>query len=237
MIFAEHNFHPTIRGEELRRLLRVPADYVFSGPMADNLQWTEAWFAEHARPWVGAVELPRGEVEDETVRLGTAILQSRELARRLRAATGMVLVAASAGGEAETEAARRWAAEEPDRYYFLETYASAVVEALIAEARARLCARSDARGEVLLPHYSPGYQGWTAADNVELHRWWRAGGGEGAARLDVWPSGMLKPKKSQLALFGAAPAGSVPHEGADLVPCKYCAHVRCEFRREEYRVA
>ena len=52
--------------------------------------------------------------------------------------------------------------------------------------------------------------------------------------IDVLESGMLRPKKSQLAVFALAPAGSASAEPADLVPCKYCALIKCEYRREAH---
>ena len=45
-------------------------------------------------------------------------------------AHSVILVAVGAGAEAEEEARRRWADEKPDEYFFLEMYASAVVEHL-----------------------------------------------------------------------------------------------------------
>jgi len=231
MTFVELNAHPVVTDTEFKRLLKVPASFQFTEQMAENAAWSRAWYAEHGRPWLWAGAVQDCAVAGEVTTLGGQALTSRELARRFRQARGAVVVAASAGPEAEAEAAVRWADDEPDRYYFMETYASAVVEALIAQARGRLCAWADTRGEVLLPHYSPGYQGWSEADQVRVLALLLA---QGAAPgpIDVLESGMLRPKKSQLAVFALAPAGSASAEPADLVPCKYCALIKCEYRRE-----
>lgn len=236
MIFSEQNIHPAVTDAELKRLLRLPPGYVFADRMAENAEWVRSWFAAHGRPWLCAARVDGCVAEGLVVRLGGAQFESKELARRFRHAHAAFVVAASAGPEAEAEAARQWEADEPDRYYFLENFASAVVEALIAEARGRLCAAADARGEVLLPHYSPGYHGWTVGDQAAVLGLFGRGFSP-PGPLEVLESGMLRPKKSQLALFALAPAGTPGAEGADLVPCKYCAHLRCEFRREAYALA
>jgi hypothetical protein len=114
----------------------------------------------------------------------------------------LVLIAVSAGPEPEAEAAARWAGEEPDRYYFLECFAAAAVEALLAEARDRLGVQR---------HYCPGFRGWPVTDNQVLLEALEAAGAL-PGPLAVLSSGMLKPKKSQLALC-ALPAGKKREAG------------------------
>gem|GEM_PF-1913187 len=236
MIFREVNLHPAVQSVEFKRLLRVPADYAFAGPLATHAEWVRTWFAAHGRPWVCAREVNSCEVLDGMVRLGGVTVFSRELARRFRHARTAIVVAASAGAEAEAEAASRLADDEPDRYYFMESYASAIVEALIGEARARLCAWADAQVRVLLPHYSPGYHGWSVADQAKVFSLLASDAGL-PGPLAVMESGMLLPKKSQLAVFAVAQAVDATGEDADLVPCKYCPHLRCDFRREPCELA
>ncbi len=212
----------------------MPPDYVFADEMAEHAAWARDWYAAHGRPWLCAGTVAEFTVADPVVRLGGRSLTSRELARRFHAAHGAVVVAASAGPEAEAEAARCWANDSEDRYFFMEAYAAAVVEALIAEARSRLCAWTAERGEVLLPHYSPGYPGWSVADQASVFALLTAKGAM-PGPLEVMASGMLQPKKSQLAVFAVAPAGTPGAATADLVPCRYCALARCSLRREPFQ--
>ena len=231
MTFAETNHHPVVTDGEFRRLLRVPRDFAFKGQLAENAAWVRAWYAAHGRPWLWARAAATGGVEGEVTTLEDAALTSGELARRFREAHGAVVVAASAGLEAEAEAARCWAEDEPDRYYFMEAYATAVVEALIAKARVRLCAWAASQGAVVRSHYSPGYEGWSVGEHAQvLSLLTRSGPMPGP--LGVMASGMLQPKKSQLAVFALAPATGAAGEPADLVPCRYCAWAQCECRRE-----
>ena len=88
-----------------------------------------------------------------------------------------------AGPEAEQEARRLWKEEKPDEYFFLEMYASAVVEHLTTVAGARLCA------------WAEGHHGRTAALQSRVSR---VGHPEQARLLDVVRHTRKQPLPSQL---------------------------------------
>lgn len=189
LLWREQNCHPAVSERDFKRLLRFPPGRKWAEPLAENARWARTWFAEHARPWSAACRLPAPPVAD--------------WAGRFEAETELIAVAVSAGPEAETEAAVRWREEEPDRYFFLECYAAAVVETLLADARKRLGVKR---------HLCPGYPGWPITDNQPLFAALVAAGAM-AGPLEVLSSGMLSPKKSQLAVC------AVPHESvAHLIP-------------------
>jgi hypothetical protein len=54
--------------------------------------------------------------------------------------------------------------------------------------------------------------------------------------IEVLPSGMLRPKKSQLSVFPIVEktAGMTPL--TELVPCTHCSYTPCQFRRVQLRV-
>jgi hypothetical protein len=142
------------------------------------------------------------------------------------------LVAVSAGPELEHEAQRRWRDSLPDEYFFLETYGSAVVEHLTTLAGAQLCEWADPRGLAILPHRSPGYPGCDIAEQAPL-----------LARmqpvphpLEVLPSGMLRPKKSQISVFPVVPKTAETVPLSSLVSCTHCTFTPCQFRRVQLRV-
>lgn len=168
--------HPPVEDRAYNRFLRYPANRRLEGPLAENAAWAREWFAANAHPWCLAIRA------DDAVCARAATFLPGE--------TEFALIAASAGVEPETEASARWSEDEPDRYFFMDSYASAVVEALIAAARHNFGAER---------HYSPGYRGWPVEENVQLL--------EALAPcrpfpgpLTVLSSGMLNPRKSQLAV-------------------------------------
>jgi hypothetical protein len=142
------------------------------------------------------------------------------------------LVAVSAGPELEEEAQRRWRDSLPDEYFFLEMYGSAVVEHLTTLAGARLCEWADPRGLAILPHRSPGYPGCDIAEQAPLLERMQPL----PHRLEVLPSGMLRPKKSQLSVFPVVTKTAGVRSLNGLVPCTHCTFSPCQYRRVQLRV-
>jgi hypothetical protein len=150
-------------------------------------------------------------------------------------AHSVLLVAASAGPEIEREAQKLWREEKPDEYFFLETLGSAVVEHLIAVTGARLCAWAESEDMAVLPHYSPGYSEWDIAEQprlLQLVGMTREQAQPG--RIEVLDSGALRPKKSQLAVFGLTRHRERLRRLTDLVPCENCSFFSCRYRRAPY---
>jgi hypothetical protein len=150
-------------------------------------------------------------------------------------AHSVVLVAVSAGAEIERQAHQAWLEERPDEYFFLEMFGSAVVEHLTTISGARLCRWADGDAMAVLPHYSPGYPDWDIADQAALLSLVARGVQPGA--LEVLESGMLRPKKSLLGVFGITRHTDRVSRWSDLVPCENCSFAGCQFRRSPYRRA
>jgi hypothetical protein len=218
---------------EYRRLLGYPPQAAVSERSCELAAAAREWYARHGRPWiyareVAALDLSRGAVEIEGVafhasRLHTALQQAE--------AHTVILAAVSAGPEAEEETRRLWLDAKPDEYFFLEIYASAVVEHLVALAGAHLCAWADAAELAVLPHASPGYSQWDVAEQLALLR---LIGPNLPGPLGSLDSGALFPKKSQLAVFGVTRAVDRTARLTDLVPCRQCALPNCQYRRVPY---
>jgi len=99
-----------------------------------------------------------------------------------------------------------------------------------------LCAWADADGSAVLPHYSPGYPEWTIEEQPNLLEL------IGRTRRDAIPlemlaSGMLRPKKSLLAVFGLTRHTDRVRRLTDLSPCENCSFGACQYRRSPYRRA
>lgn len=235
-LILEPNPAVSVAEDEYRRLLGFPRG-AEPGDRAQELSaQSRAWYQAHGRPWFyagppGAVTLAGG-----TVRMGDAVFKSGELHARFAEAEvrQAVVVAVSAGEDCEVEARRRWEQEKPDEYFFLEIFGSAVAEQLVTAAGAGLCAWAEQGGLAVLPHYSPGYTGWDVADQVQLYELLGSVPGRLPGSLSVNASGMLRPKKSLLALFGLTSRIDLVGQRSQLVPCTGCGYDRCQFRRAPY---
>lgn len=184
-LFRTENHHPDIDGRTFNRFLRYPANRPLEGPMAENATWAREWFRRHAQPWSVAIRAS----ESMRARIAHVLPTKGDLA----------VIAVSAGPGPEAEAAARWADGEPDRYFFLESFAAAIVEGLLGDARRRFGATR---------HYCPGFRGWPINDNQDLLDAVLAAGTL-PGPLGVMSSGMIVPKKSQLAVCSLSAMPSI----------------------------
>jgi hypothetical protein len=142
----------------------------------------------------------------------------------------------SAGRQCEEHAQQLWQEAKPDEYFFLEMFGSAVVEHLVRVASGRICGWADAHQLAALPHYSPGYTGWDVAEQVKLWELLRSiGPAQLPSNMEVFPTGMLRPKKSLLAVMGLTHDLDRARQLAPLIPCETCALPGCDYRRGPYR--
>src|SRR6478736_1847665 len=223
-----------VQDAEYLRLLGYPRDHEPGERVRELMAWAREWYAQHGRPWAyhRRVELQAG---GGALRLDGVEFASPRLQEHFQhhGTTGAVLVAVSAGPECEEHARELWNEGKPDEYFFLEIYGSALVEDLVARTSGRLCDVAGHDGLMAVPHYSPGYAGWDVAEQNRLHALILKGmNGALPGPLEVLSSGMLRPKKSLLAVFGLAPAAARPATLA--TPCEGCSFSPCRYRRAPY---
>ncbi len=227
-----------IQESEYHRLLGYPRQHVVEGRPQELADRARQWYATNGRPWIYARQIDNLELQNGRLRINGAEFTSKKLHDRLAAAGthGVMVVAVSAGAECEAEAHRHWQAGEPDEYFFMEMYGSAVVEHLITIAGGRICVWAEPQGMTVLPHYSPGYSGWDIADQIKLWELIRSDRKEAfPGELEVMSTGMLRPKKSLLALFGLTRQVEMARSLRDLVPCESCSLPGCQYRRAPYK--
>ncbi|HVT73756.1 MAG TPA: hypothetical protein VHD61_11495 [Lacunisphaera sp.] len=225
--------------EEYRRLLGYPRNHAPDERALELAEWARGWYARNGRPWLYAREVNL-DVTPGALRLDGEEFASSQLHAHLRdaGATRAMLVAVSAGRACEDEARRRWEEGRPDEYFFLEMFGSAVVEHLVATLSGRLCDAAEREGLAAIAHYSPGYTGWDVADQNRLHELVTHGMSQPFPEaLEVLPSGMLRPKKSLLAVVGLVRRETYGGTAASQVPCRSCAFAPCAYRRAPYRHA
>lgn len=223
--------HPEVEVQPAayQRLLGYPPAVVMEGRALELAQWAREWYREHGHPWIYARQAAHVSTDGAAICIEGAHFHTRLLARRFQqaAADGAILLAVGAGPELELEAQRLWSGEKPDEYYFLEVFGSAVVEQLLALAAAHLCAWAEDSHMAVLPHYSPGYPGWNVAEQPRLLELLR-----GPGNLEALPSGALRPKKSQLAVFPLTRHTEGVRRLTDLAACENCTLAACQYRRK-----
>jgi hypothetical protein len=231
---------------EYARLLGYPPGRVMQGRVAELAAWARLWYSVHGRPWVALRGTDRLSLDATARRAGLHAsvtiddvpFTPTRLDRMLREsqAHAAIVAAVSAGAELEAEAQRLWSDEKPDEYFFLEIYGSAVVEHLAMATGARLCAWAEAEGMAVLPHDSPGYDGWDIGEQPRLLPLVTAGV-DLPGPLRTLDSGALVPKKSLLAVYGVTRHGGTHGRVGSMVPCANCSLARCQYRRRPYRHA
>ncbi|MFO1394318.1 MAG: hypothetical protein U1F09_11210 [Steroidobacteraceae bacterium] len=229
---------------DVQRLLGVPPGCELPEAVAAGAAAARRWYAVHGRPWIAARRHAVLSIDADSVTLD---LEGRVPGARLAArlarndAHALVAVAVSAGREVADEAARLWSGDRPDESYFLDRFATAVVETLLWRASAILCGAAIDEGEWLIPHLSPGCGGWEIEAQRPLFE--LAGGiataaagspGEPGATVamlgpvELLDTGSLRPQHSVLAALGVSRRAIVATpEGA----CRSCDRPRCRYRR------
>jgi len=226
--------------EEYVRLLGYPRGWVLEGRALELANWAREWYAQNARPWVYARQAEYFEIAGDSIHVDGATFTSKRLQSTLQQADAhsVILVAVGAGPEAEEESRRRWADEKPDEYFFLEIFASAVVEHLATATGARLCDWAEHHDMAVLPNYSPGYPEWDVAEQPRLLELLKRTRKEHfPSTVEAFVSGMLRPKKTLLAVFGLTHHTDRLRRLTDLVPCENCSFGPCQYRRAPYRRA
>ncbi len=223
---------------EYLRLLGYPKNRPLEGRARELAEGAQKWFSENGRPWISARECSSLEWDGGKLRLGAKEISSRRLRETFSTAKAhsVVLLTVSAGKECEEHAKRLWEEEKPDEYYFLESYGSAVVEQLVTLASGRICGWADEHQMAALPHFSPGYAGWNIAGQVPLWELFRQQFTAGfPGELDVLGSGMLRPKKSQIAVIGLTRDLDKAKSMHTLIPCEQCPLPNCRYRRVPFK--
>jgi hypothetical protein len=234
----ETNPRVEIQESEYQRLLGYPKNHPLEGRARELAGGAQAWFAKHGRPWVCAREIASLELKNGKASIGGVEFSSKKLREILLEAHAhsVLLVAITAGKECEERARELWEEGKPDEYFFLETYGSAVVEELITVANKHICGWADKNKMAALPHFSPGYSGWDFGEQLPLWSLFQKNFDDVfPSALEVLDSGMLRPKKSLLAVIGLTHDLEKASRLQKLMPCENCSLSDCRYRRAAFK--
>ena len=218
---------------EYIRLLGYPRGWVLEGRAQELAEWARDWYAQHGRPWVYAREADALRIDDDAVVIDGVPFTSPRLRSTLHDAGARLARCSSRSAPARNSKRKRrraGATRKPDEYFFLEMFGSAVVEHLVTMTGARLCAWADGRTAPRCCRTTvPGYPEWEIDEQPSLLELIRAPSAATPCLLEVLESGMLRPKKSLLAVFGLTPHIDRVRRLTELVPCENCSFAPCQY--------
>lgn len=231
---------PDIQVEEgeFKRLLGYPNNHKLEGRSRELADWAREWYTQNGNPWIYAIYIEGLNLSNKKLRISNIEFESEELQKNLAEAYAheAILTVVSAGRECEERAFQLWQDGKPDEYFFLEVYGSAVVEHLLTTTGFRLCEWAERNNVAVMSHYSPGYPGWRIEDQKQLLKLIRQMSiNKLPGEIDILETGMLKPKKSMLALFGITKYVSKVQNLRELIPCQTCSLRYCQYRRIPYK--
>ena len=215
--------------EAYAALLGYPRTARPSARAAALARASREWFVREARPkafaetWEISHTTPAGVELATGVRFASAVLAARldEIGARL-----LVVAAVTAGSEVDLASGEHWRHDRPDEAYFLDRFGAAAAIHLGAWAGERLRRAAASSGLGLGPGYSPGYDGWDLSDQVALASLLPTAG----QNLRVLDSGMIEPKSSLLAVFGAGDDLNAADRQWRRHRCSWCSLDGCGLR-------
>ena len=223
---------------EYKRLLGYPHHYELKDRSRELADWAREWYNKNGKPWIYAIRIDDVDFSNERLKINDIEFSSQKLYNQLikANANSVMLAAVSSGRECEEMSSQLWRENKPDEYFFLEIYGSAVTEHLITNAGAKLCAWADENNLAVLPHYSPGYPGWNITEQNKLLKLIEQNNKHDLpGKIEVLETGMLKPKKSLLALFGFTTEIEKVRKLSGMIPCETCSFQGCQYRRTTYK--
>ncbi len=188
-----------------RRHLGLPIGAKLEDCLAELTERARTWYRQNSTPWTTARQIAIDNICGDVIHLEQGIeLTSPVLAQGLTHADahGLVVVAATAGLGVDEKIAAHWEAEHPDEAMFLNSYAIAAVEHLRWTLGEHLSQTFRNQEMTVLPHYSPGYDGWDLTDQQTLFALIEESEDAEESPLKILESGCLLPMKSTLAAYG-----------------------------------
>ena len=188
-----------------RRHIGLPGCAELDSQLQSLFDQAKQWYQRHGEPWVEARQVAIERIVHDVVHLEDQLqLASPLLARGLARAEAhaLVVVAVSAGKSVDQQIDVLWKADRVDEAIFLNAYAIAMVEHFRYQASDHLRQNFCNSNTIVLPHYSPGYDGWDLVDQAQLFRLICNNRCSDSVPLELLPSSGLKPSKSTLAVYG-----------------------------------
>jgi hypothetical protein len=189
----------------LRRHLGLPPCAELDEKLTSLVDQARATYRQIGQPWCRVQLMSIQKITDDTIYLDEDCrFVSTFLAGGLKNAGAHAILATAISAGMRTDAAidEMWKTDRPDEAMVLNAYTIAIVEHLRWKIGNHLQNQLQADALTLLPHYSPGYEGWSLADQAQLFRLLRRHDNGEKMPLELLPSGAMRPNKSTLLING-----------------------------------
>lgn len=218
---------------EFARTLGLPGVHAINNHLQILMNQARKIFEEISKHWIHTQAIKISAITDDKICFANGIDFTCELlAQRLHKAGAhmIVMAAVSLGPEIVEHCNMLWEEDKPDEAFVLDSLGTNVVEQLTLRMGIQLCKWGEPLGMAALPHYSPGYTGWDVREHFLIFPMLEEEK-PFPKPLEVLESGMLKPMKSQVSIFGITRYANRIERAPSLCPCVDCSLKRCAYRR------
>lgn len=216
---------PLDRDQVMRLLGYQPGKTVLTPVITPVLERGIALGLAAARPAISLAYCSVHSISDGTVRLTVPGLawKSSGLARLLREAPAVSLVAATLGPGIEEKVRQLFAEQDYATATVVDATGTVLIQSLVRHAEALVDADAGEIGCKATPAFCPGYADWDLYDQPALVA--QAGGA--AIGLTCTASCYLNPQKSMAGIIGwTAASARLPASG-----CSACSLTSCAYRK------
>lgn len=219
--------NPTLKKEELSRLLGGRKSSHFSRSVTLKIEKLEAILEERVKP---QLYYRQREIDSNNASVhlrGGPILKSRKLSKAMKDCHEIICFIASIGNGIEKEIKRLVDENRLAGAYILDAMGSVAVENIVETFYQRMRTKYEAEDRGVTLRFSPGYCDWPVTDQKKIFSLFdsfRVG-------VNLSDSCLMQPRKSISGVFGILPFTMNP-PNARHNPCSDCKKQDCIARRE-----
>jgi len=226
--FLEKNHQLDIDRSHYIRRLGYPKDYEVPEHIQKSMDWAAQWYQDNGNPWMQIYELDV-VLEKEKIFLNTVETHAPKIYNRFYKynVNKALLIVSTAGNLVDKKTAELWSSDEPDRSFFLDTFAASVTEALVSFGVDYINEWAAQKNRRSLSRYSPGYPGWDLKEQFLLMDIIKNIIDE-EIPVTISDTALLTPLKSQLSLIGIY-KGEV-NDKSIAIECTTCNFMDCSCK-------
>ncbi|GEM_PF-5307692 len=210
------------------RRLGYPKDHEVPEHIQKSMDWAAQWYQDNGNPWMQIYEVDV-TLEKEKIFLNTIETKAPKIYNRFYkyAVKTALLIVSTAGDSVDKKTAELWSSDEPDRSFFLDTYAASVTETLVYFGVQYINEWAAKKNRRALSRYSPGYPGWDLKEQFLLMDIIKNSTNK-LIPVSISDTALLAPLKSQLSLIGIYKGEA--NDELIAIECTTCSFMDCNCK-------